>query len=97
MGFSPSPVYGGGLGWGRAALKQARALLDAPPAHDFVIPRVVAESMRRILIHRRMDSATTLHFAQNDDLVRLHGNDENNSSTPKRSLFLRLFSIANTY
>jgi len=43
--------------------------------HDFVIPRVVAESMRRILIHRRMDSATTLRSAQNDNLVHLRGND----------------------
>jgi len=45
-----------------------------------VIPREVAESIRRILIHRRMDSATTLRSAQNDNLfrtaVRLRGNDE---------------------
>jgi len=45
-----------------------------------VIPREVAESIRRILIHRRMDSATTLRSAQNDNLfrtaVRLRGNDD---------------------
>ena len=45
-----------------------------------VIPREVAESMRRIFIHRRMDSATTLRSAQNDNLfrtaVRLRGNDD---------------------
>jgi len=45
-----------------------------------VIPREVAESMRRILIDRRMDSATTLRSAQNDNLlrtaVRLRGNDD---------------------
>ena len=35
-----------------------------------VIPREVAESMRRILIDRRMDSATTLRSAQNDNLFR---------------------------
>jgi len=43
-----------------------------------VIPREVAESMRRIFIHRRMDSATTLRSAQNDNLfltaVRAGGN-----------------------
>ena len=45
-------------------------------AHNFVIPRAVAESMRCILIHRRMDSATALRSAQNDNLVRLRGNDD---------------------
>jgi len=43
-------------------------------AHNFVIPREVAESMRRILIHRRMDSASC-DFAQ-DDALRSAQNDE---------------------
>jgi len=34
-----------------------------------VIPREVAESMRRWMKMSRMDSATTLRFAQNDEFL----------------------------
>ena len=48
------------------------------------------QSMRRILIHRRMDSATTLRSAQNDNYGEIHSN------MPRPRLFLEHFSIAKT-
>jgi len=55
-------------------------VIPAKAGIQAVIPCAVAESMLRILIHCRMDSATTLRSAQNDNLfrtaVRLRGNHE---------------------
>jgi len=48
--------------------RNGRLWIPASAEIQAVIPRAVAESMRGILIDRRMDSATTLRSAQNDGL-----------------------------
>jgi len=47
-------------------------VIPAQAGIQAVIPRAVAESMRRWMKMRRMDSATTLRSAQNDGLKCLN-------------------------